>query len=172
MRQRVMLLASCAIVSLAAGGLKLTRFFLILTIAVIAAAQSLPGQSLPEDDAQELVESVCSMCHTTTRLTTKHWTRAEWESTVLEMLQEAPDVTPPERDQIVAYLVKYFGRKINVNKAPAREFEIVLELSAERAAAVVAYRDKTGGFKTLEDLKKSPGLDAAKVDSKKSIIEF
>jgi len=47
-----------------------------------------------------------------------------------------------------------------------------LGFSKEAAAAIVAYRQKNGAFKTLEDLKKVPALDAAEVESKKDRLDF
>ena len=88
------------------------------------------------------------------------------------MLQEEPDVTQPERDKIVEYLALNFPAKVKVNKASAREFEAVLEISAENAAAIVRYRTQNGSFKTIGDLKKVPGLDAAKLEAKRELIEF
>ena len=50
--------------------------------------------------------------------------------------------------------------------------ETGLELSAENAAAIVRYREQNGGFKTIGDLKKVPGVDAAKIEAKKDRVEF
>jgi len=102
----------------------------------------------------------------------KQWTRAEWKDKVLEMLQEEPDVTDMEREQIVDYLTRNFAKRINVNKATAREIEVGLEISGKDAAAMVAYRESSGGFKSLDDLKKVPGLDARLVESNKRRVEF
>jgi competence protein ComEA len=59
-----------------------------------------------------------------------------------------------------------------VNKADARELQALLEISPESATAIVGYRQKNGSFKTLDDLKKVPGVDAAKLDAKREIIDF
>lgn len=88
------------------------------------------------------------------------------------MLQEEPDVTQPERDKIVEYLAKSFPAKVNVNKAEAKEIETALELSAAECAAIVRYREQMGDFKSLDDLKKVPGLDAGKMESRKDRLEF
>jgi len=88
------------------------------------------------------------------------------------MLQEAPDVKQSERDQIVEYLAKNFPAHANVNKATAKELQAVLEISTESAAAIVNYRQQTGSFKALDDLKKVPGVDAAKLEAKREIIDF
>jgi competence protein ComEA len=143
------------------------RRFLLFAVALCA-----PAQSLPEGPGKELVEVICSPCHSTERIVTKQWTKPQWQAKVLEMLQEELDVTQPERDKIVEYLAKSFPAKVNVNKAEAKELETALELSAENAAAIVRYREQKGDFKTLDDLKNVPGLDAAKIESRKDRVEF
>jgi competence protein ComEA len=139
----------------------------LLAMAVCASAQS-----LPEGSGKDLVEAVCSSCHSTERIADKRWTRQQWQDKVLEMLQEEPDVTQPERAQIVDYLAKAFAARVNVNTAAAKDIEEGLEVSAENAAAIVRYREKNGGFKTIGDLKKVPGVDAAKIEAKKDLLDF
>jgi competence protein ComEA len=107
-----------------------------------------------------------------TKVLDKQWTRADWKDKVLEMLQEEPDVNEMERDQIVDYLTRNFAKRVNVNKAGAKEIEFGLEISAKDAAAIVAYRESSGGFKSLDDLKKVPGLDGRIVESNKRRVEF
>jgi competence protein ComEA len=141
--------------------------FLLFATALTAAAQA-----LPEGPNKDLVELICGSCHSTERIATKQWTKPQWQAKVLEMLQEEPDVTQPERDKIVEYLAKTFPAKVNINKAEAKELEAALELSTENAAAIVQYREKNGSFNTLDDLKKVPGLDAAKLESKKDQVVF
>jgi len=143
-----------------------------LRLLSLAAALTAAAQALPEGPGKDLVELICSSCHTTERIAAKQWTKPQWQAKVLEMLQEEPDVTQPERDRIVEYLAKTFPAKVNVNKAEAKELETALELSTENAAAIIQYREKNGSFKKLDDLKKVPGLDAAKLDSEKDRLEF
>jgi len=59
-----------------------------------------------------------------------------------------------------------------VNKATAGEIEQVFGVNETIAAGVVAYRDQQGGFKTIDDLKKAPNLDGAKVDALKARLIF
>jgi competence protein ComEA len=145
----------------------LKPFGALLVIALCAAAQS-----LPEGSGKNLVEVICSSCHSTERIVTKRWTRAQWQDKVLEMLQEETDVTQAERDQIIDYLAKTFPARVNVNTATAKDIETALELSAENAAAIVRYREQNGGFKMIGDLKKVPGVDAAKIEDRKDRVEF
>ena len=104
----------------------------------------------------------------------KQWTRTQWEAKVIEMLQEEPEVTAEERAAIVEYLSANFkpGGKIYINKAKAKDLETALEISTKDAEAIVRYRDEKGNFKTLEELKKVPGLDAAKIETRKDRLEF
>jgi mono/diheme cytochrome c family protein len=81
----------------------------LITFAAVAAAQSPPA--LPEGPGKELVEAVCTACHSLERVVAKRGTKAEWQDKVLEMLQEDPDITQQERDQIVEYLAKNFPPK-------------------------------------------------------------
>ena len=145
----------------------LKPFALLLAMALCA-----PAQSLPEGSGKDLVEAICSSCHSTERIAAKRWTRPQWQAKVLEMLQEETDVTQAERDQIVDYLAKSFPARVNVNTAAAKDIETGLELSAEHAAAIVRYREQNGGYRTIGDLKKVPGVDVAKIEATKDRLEF
>ena len=74
------------------------------------------------------------------------------------------------------YLVKNFPAdelpKINVNKAEAIELESGLSLKRSQAAAIIQYRNQHGAFKSVEDLKKVPGVDVEKVEAKKNRLIF
>ncbi|MCU1337042.1 MAG: uptake protein and related DNA-binding protein-like protein [Bryobacterales bacterium] len=143
----------------------------LVLFSIAAAGQSPPG-ALPDGPGKDLVEAVCGACHEPTRVATQHFSKTEWQSKVLEMLQEDPDVTQQERDRIVDYLANNFRPKINVNKAPAKDLAEALELSAKDADAIARYREKNGNFKTIEDLKKVPGLDAAKIEVHRERLDF
>jgi competence protein ComEA len=130
------------------------------------------GEGLPDGPDKALVEAVCSECHTTERIAAQQLTKPQWADKVLEMLQEAPDIKQSERDRIVEYLAKNFPAHANVNKATAKELQAVLEISPESAGAIVSYRQQNGRFKTLDELKKVAGVDAAKLDAKRDIIDF
>jgi competence protein ComEA len=131
-----------------------------------------PAQSLPDGPGKELVETICSECHEATRVIGQQRTKADWLLKVTEMLQEDQDVTQLERDTIINYLAAHFPKKVNVNNAGVKELETGLDLSTREAEAIVGYRADKGRFKTVDDLKKVPGLDAAKVEARKERMEF
>ena len=130
------------------------------------------AQSLPDGPDKNLVEAVCTTCHDSARIAAKQGTKADWQAKILEMLQECPDVTQAERDRIADYLTRNFPRHVNVNKASAKEIQAALEISEQEAEAIVHYRSKKGTFHVLDDLKKVPGVDGAKVEAVKARVEF
>jgi competence protein ComEA len=133
------------------------------------------AQSPPDGPGKEVFESVCSLCHDGPKAVMgKQWTMTQWDAKVTEMLQEEPDITPGEIAAIVEYLSSNFkpGGKIYINMATAKDLETALRLSAKDAEAIARYREAQGRFKTLDDLKKVPGLDAAKIEAKKSQLTF
>lgn len=143
---------------------------------LLAGAVGVTAQALPDGPGKELVETICSACHATVIITQQQKTKEEWQAKVTEMLQEEPDVTEQERETIVTYLAAHFPKdqaaKVNVNQASAKDLAATLELSMKDAEGIVRYRDEKGNFKTVDDLKKVPGLDAAKIDTKKDSLEF
>jgi competence protein ComEA len=144
------------------------KFSLLCLIAIAACAQT-----LPDGPGQETFVMVCSMCHSPNAVIGQQGTKQWWRSKVTEMLQEVTDVTDSDVDTIVAYLAKNFPvLKINVNKASAKDLETGLELTSKEAEAIVQYRQSKGSFKTSDDLKKVPGVDPVKIESKKDRLEF
>ena len=144
------------------------RFALVLVLAA-----SLGAQTLPNGPGRETFVMVCSMCHSPTAVIGKQGTKQWWQSKVTEMLQEVTDVPDSDVDAIVNYLARNFPIvKTNVNKATAKEIEAGLELTPVESEGIVRYRAAHGSFKSLDDLKKVPGLDAVKIESKKDRLEF
>lgn len=77
---------------------------------------------------------------------------------------------------VLDYLSKAFPaeavKPLNINTAEAIDLESALSLLRSQAAAIIAYRDKHGKFKSLDDLKKVPGIDFSKIEAKKDRITF
>ena len=149
----------------------LTTILIGITFAV---ARPAAAQSFPDGPGKDVFESVCSLCHTPSAVMGKQWTKSQWESKIIEMLQEEPGVTAKERDAIVEYLSANFkpGGKIYINKAAAKDLATALDISTQEAEAIVGYREEKGSFKTADDVKKVPGVNAAKIDGKKNLLEF
>ena len=145
-----------------------------MTLASGAAVRQDPEPSFPEGPGKDTFLSVCSLCHSPSTVLTKQWTEKQWDQKIIEMLQEEPDVTSKERDEILAYLSANFkpATRININRATAKELETALGLPAAIAEVIVRYRTEKGSFKTLEDLKRVPGIHVGRIECLKARIEF
>ncbi len=151
------------------------KLLLAICLGADLLAPGASAQSLPNGDGKDVFERICSACHEAEVVIGMKQTKEGWNATVDEMVSRGALGTDAEFDKIVAYLVKNFGKeagKINVNKAAAKDIEAGLALSTKEADAIVRYREQNGNFKTADDLKKVPGLDAAKIDAKKDKLEF
>jgi competence protein ComEA len=147
--------------------------FLLLPLVALGAVIALSGQTLPDGQGKETFVMVCSMCHSPTAVIGKQGNKQWWQAKVTEMLQEVTDIPDSDVDAIIAYLAKNFTVvKINVNKASAKDLETGLEMTTKEAEAIVSHRESKGNFKTLDDLKKVPGVDTVKIESKKDRLEF
>jgi competence protein ComEA len=56
--------------------------------------------------------------------------------------------------------------------ATAKQFAAVLEISEDDGKAVVAYRDKQKGFKSIDDMKQVPNVDTKKIEANKDHLIF
>jgi len=147
-----------------------TRLAFVLTIAAVASAQ------LADGPGKEETVKLCSHCHELARSISLRQDRAGWQATVDKMM--ALGARAPDKDvaAVVEYLAANFPGdqlpKLNVNQAAAIDFESRLSLRRSEAAAVLAYRARNGLFKSIEDLKRVPGINAAKIEAKKDVLTF
>jgi competence protein ComEA len=137
----------------------------MLFLLVIASL----AQDLPDGPGKEVVLKLCRDCHDLDQVTVENYTKEGWQKTVAKMGERGAAGTDEQFEAVVAYLTKNFGR-INVNTATAEEIASGIGFSAKEAEAIVVYRTKNGVYKDWRDLTKVDGLDAAKVDAKKSHI--
>ena len=145
------------------------KILLYLSITGLALAQP---TVLPEGKGRESVENACTVCHTAERITKQSLTLDQWRSEVRTMVENGASLNPDEWEPVVAYLVKNFGPRVNVNTSSAQELATALKLTPAEAEAIVAYRTGNGVFKSLKDLVKVPELDAKKIAAQENRIAF
>jgi competence protein ComEA len=145
-----------------------------LWMAVLGLVLPVRGQdNIPDGKGKDVVERICLACHGPENFTGKALNKAEWEEVISEMVAMGATGTDAEFDTIAQYLAATFPvKKVNVNKAVAKDLMGSLDLTQAEAGAIVAYRDKNGSFKAADDLKKVPGVDGKKIDKKKDRLEF
>ena len=114
---------------------------------------------------------VCGNCHTAETVIQTLRTRQEWSDVVDQMARFGAEASDQEFEQILAYLARHFS-PIKINTATAKDLAPALDVPADVAEVIVAYRGEKGEFKTVDDLKKVPGLDGAKVEAQKARLVF
>ena len=153
------------------------RFAALATVLLWVAGAASPALAqLPDGAGRDETVRVCAPCHEPNRVAAFRLTREGWQGTVADMKWRGAQGTDEELALIVEYLTANFlgeaAPKLNMNRATAIELESVLALLRKEAAALIAYREKSGGFKSLDDLKKVPGVDFKKVQARKDRIIF
>jgi competence protein ComEA len=147
----------------------------LAAVAFFAAAGLLPAQNI-DGPGREATQRVCSGCHDLSRSFSLRLDRDGWKAEVNKMMSMGADASEADYAQIIDYLATNFPADalppLNANKASAIDFESRLSLKRSQAAAVIAYRNKNGPFRSIDDLKKVPGIDTSKVDAKKNVIVF
>lgn len=150
-------------------------FSRVIALPLAVAAGSMWAQ-LPEGSGKAETERICKQCHELERSISLRQDRAGWQTTMDKMIVLGAVGTPKEFQAVLEYLVKNYPAddvpRINVNQATSIELESGLTLRRSQAAAVIEYRTRNGPFKSIEDLKKVPGLDAARIEAKKDRLVF
>jgi len=131
---------------------------------------------LPAGPGHDETEKLCKQCHEVARSISLRQDRNGWQTTMGKMRAFGMKATETEYALVLDYLAQHYAAedvgRVKVNEATAIELESGLTLKRSQAKAVIAYREQNGNFKSLDDLKKVPGLDAATLDAKKDKIAF
>ncbi len=143
------------------------RLALLGALVVFASSATVFAQ-LPDGPGRDAVVKVCGFCHDSITAASVRLTRDGWQSTINDMVARGAKGTDEELTQILDYLATHFlgegDRPLNMNTATSVELESVLELLRKEAASLIAYRDKHNGFKSIDDLKKIPGVPFKKIE--------
>ena len=134
-----------------------------------------PADDWPDTPGKAQVFQTCNGCHPADWLIGHNQDADGWSDTVSLMAQRGAQGSDEDFNAIVKYLATYFGpapEKVNMNKATAMNLRNWLGMDETRADAIVAYRAKHGDFKTLDDLKSVPDVDAKYLDGIKDHLTF
>jgi competence protein ComEA len=130
----------------------------------------------PPGQGREAVLRLCSKCHSPTIVLAHGQNREEWENTITKMVSMGATGTDEDFTDIADYLTANFPPstipKLFVNKATDQQLATLLGISLDDAKAITTYRDKIGGFKSIDDMKKTPNVDTKKIDAKKENLVF
>lgn len=143
--------------------------FLLALMSVPTMAQVGRASDLPPGEGKDTLLRACSDCHGMEVIEGQRRTRKQWRDSVEDMVARGADASERDVKGIVDYLTSALGR-VNVNRASQEEIHAVVDLTPADAAAIVEYRQRHGEFKSLDDVKKVPGLDVTKLESRKDRI--
>ena len=150
---------------------RLTLAAVPVLILSLAPAPRANAQDLTEGKGKDVVEQVCGACHGVDLVAGQRATAEGWGYIVDDMVSRGASATADQITTIKEYLAKNYGQ-VNANKAPSKEIVTVLGITPEQADAIVKYRMDHGNFKTIDDLKKVPGLEAVDLTAMKDRLAF
>jgi competence protein ComEA len=130
----------------------------------------------PAGEGRDAVMRLCVKCHSPNIILASGQSRVGWENTITKMARLGAVGSDEDFSDIADYLTANFPpsgvQKIFVNMATDRQIADILEISLDDAKAIVAYRDKVKGFKSLDEMKQVPNIDPKKIDAKKDRLVF
>lgn len=146
-------------------------------MAALALLFSVCGfAQLPDGPGKAETERLCGTCHEINKSVSLRQDEAGWGATVRKMIDFGAKIESDEMVAVVKYLAKSYPAEelpaLNVNKARAIQLESRLSLKRSEASAILNYRKVHGDFASIEDLKKVPGIDFAKIEAKKDSLVF
>ena len=150
----------------------------LLRIVTGFALLAIPAwtQDLPPGQGRAETERICRQCHELARAISLRQDRDAWNQTMMKMKAFGMKSSDHDFGLVLDYLSNTFPAeavpKVNVNTATAIELESGLTLRRSQSAAIIAYREKNGPFKSLDDLKKVPLIDGDRIEEKKDRITF
>jgi len=147
------------------------------TLVILAVgAVSSPAIELPDGPGKAETEKLCTQCHDLAKSVSMRQDRNGWGVTMTKMIAAGMKGTTEELQAVLSYLEKTFPPEalppININTAPAIQLESRFSLKRSEAAAILKYRKEHGDFKSIEDLKKVPGIDFSKIEAKQDSLVF
>jgi len=160
---------------------------IVIAISLLARTSVSAGQSAvaaPHDDHPEFpagegrdaVMRLCVKCHSPNIILANGQNRQGWENTITKMARLGAVGTDDDFADVADYLTANFPpsavQKVFVNMATDKQLAALLDISQDDAKAIIAYRDKIKGFKSIDEMKQVPGVDAKKIDAKKDNLVF
>lgn len=92
------------------------------------------------------------------------------------MVKLGADGSNEELEAVLNYLSTHFAPEtpgpVNINTARAIDLEAALLLRRSQAKEIIQYRNQNGPFRSLEDLRKVPGIDFSKIEAGKTRLVF
>jgi competence protein ComEA len=139
---------------------------------LIASSRGASAQGqLPEGPGKDAVVRMCGTCHPVERAASVRLTQAGWQDVIGKMMTLGAKGSDDDVKAVLAYLSTNFkgeaGKPLNLNTATSIDLESITLFLRKESAAWIAYRAKNGPCKTVDDLKKVPGVDFKKIEERR-----
>jgi len=118
----------------------------------------------------EAVRAVCGRCHTTAGFLDKPRSWDRWNDVFADMTRRGANGTDEQLARVTAYFLENLTL-VNVNTSPAEELAGVLGVGDDVVEAIIARRQRQP-FANISQLRAVPGVDAGKLEQRKSRILF
>lgn len=141
------------------------RFLAFWTVAVVFVASA-----ADPDPNLEAVQTVCGRCHTTAVFLDKPRSWDRWNDVFADMTKRGANGTDDQLARVTTYFFENLTL-VNINSSPAEEISGVLSVSDDVAQAIIARRERQP-FANIAQLRAVPGVDAGKLEERKSRILF
>ena len=126
---------------------------------------------LPDAPGRDVTVKLCASCHAAETVASVRHTPQGWREVIARMVAAGAKGSEQELGTVHQYLSTQFAaeaqKPLDLNTARAVELESVAGLLRKEAAALIAYREKHGPCKQLEDFKNVDGLDYKKIEARK-----
>ena len=153
------------------GSMKRVAFFLFPFSFFLPPGTSSAQDFFPEGPGKEQTVRICGQCHPAERGAAVRLTREGWQDVIDKMVAIGARGSDEDLAAVLDYLATNFKgeapKPLNLNTASAIDLESIVGLLRKESAAVLAYRTKYGRCKTIDDLKKVPGVDFRKIDRRR-----
>jgi competence protein ComEA len=139
----------------------------VLVLTIAAATQD----RFPDAPGKAELLKMCGSCHEAEKVLAQPLTADGWAETLVNMAQFGAEGSQEEWRLVQRYLESQLATII-INKAPADEIQRTVDVPEAVAQAIVTYRRTSGNFKSVDDLKKVPGLEPAKAEALRDRLIF
>lgn len=147
-------------------------FVVLMLVSCVSSASGQNGQQQPSSEAKDAAtfRAVCGSCHAPS-LVEGLRTEPEWKDEIDQMIKIGARGTEEQLQAVMRFLTRTLT-KVNVNTAGARQIAPILDVNDSVADAIVKRRTANGPFKTVEDLERVPGVEAAKLETRRDRLLF
>jgi len=148
-----------------------SRSLVVVSVLALLSAVALAQVQLPDAPGKDETVRICGTCHEVERAASVRLNREGWQDTIAKMVDLGANGSDEELAKVLDYLAEHFKgdapRPLNLNTATAIQLESIVGLLRKESAAWIAHRKASGPCKSLDDLKKVPGVPFKKIDERR-----